>query len=536
MASIAAKKEQRKSTFKSALSHDDARRRREETSIQVRKSKKEELLNSKRRMVNAGSFVAPDNTEYQSQRSEQTKKRLAQLPQYVTDVMSDDLSSQLRGTTQFRKLLSIEHNPPIQEVISTGVVLRFIQFLVSDNSALQFEAAWVLTNIASGSSEHTKVVIESGAVPIFVQLLSSSNDDVREQAVWALGNIAGDSIECRDYVISCGIVPPLLTLLTQCQQLNMLRNATWTLSNLCRGKPLPEFEYLAPSIPVLAQLIMTNDLEVVNDACWALSYLSDGPNDRIQLILDTNITPRLVDLLGYDSTTVQVPALRVIGNIVTGDDHQTQAVINAGALTHLSSLLRSSKKGIRKETCWTISNIMAGTRDQITAVIMANLIPDLVYLLTHGEFDIRKEIAWAFSNASSSGTREHIKFFVDQGCIPPLCELLQVNDTKINEVALDALANILKIGEEELTHSQLDQNPYAVIIMEVGGIPKLETLQNLKPGKISHKANQIMSTYFETEEDNDGDELQPSTVGGQFSFGAPSSNAGATFNFGGKMF
>lgn len=65
------------------------------------------------------------------------------------------------------------------------------------------------------------------------------------QAVWALGNIAGDSPQCRNLVLQAGALPPLLEQLGDNQKVSMQRNATWTLSNFCRGKPPPDFSVVS---------------------------------------------------------------------------------------------------------------------------------------------------------------------------------------------------------------------------------------------------------------------------------------------------
>lgn len=434
---------------------------------------------------------------------------------------SDDPQRQLEGANQFRKLLSIEHVPPIDAVIEAQVVPRFVQFLSNHQYPdMQFEAAWALTNISSGNTQQTEVVVESHAIRPLVQLLRSPRDDVREQAIWCLGNIAGDSSKYRDLVLEAGGMEALLSTFNEnMSKMALLRNSTWTLSNFCRGRPVPPLSIVEPALGKLRELLQANDDEVLMDACWALSFISDGINDRIQAVLNANVCHRLVELMMHSNYHVRVPALRTIGNIVTGDDHQTAAVIQVNALPSLWQLLRSNKKAIKKEAAWTVSNITAGTRQQIDAVIEAGLIEVLVELIETSDYDVKREAVWAISNATTGGSGEQIRELVNRRCIEALCSVLSTKDIRINVVALDALKNILDAGEVEARRTA-QPNPYSMRVEECRGLSKLEMLQIHDAHDVYIKAYTILLNFFSSTGHPDAVTAPEVNMAGNFQFGA----------------
>ena len=241
----------------------------------------------------------------------------------------------------------------------------------------------------------------------------------------------------------------------------------------------------------------------------------------------------------HPSTAVQTPALRSVGNIVTGDDLQTQVVIASGALPALLSLLSSPKDGIRKEACWTISNITAGSAMQIQSIIDANVIPPLINILQNADFKTKKEACWAISNATSGGLQEpaQIRYLVQQGCIKPMCDLLNSMDNKIIQVALDGLENILKVGElDKEAQGPGGLNAYAQFVEEAGGMHAIHNLQHHENLEIYKKSFSIMDTYF-PEEDEAGEEtgvMAPEIDGGNYAFTSDLAAPQGGFSFGGQ--
>ena len=95
--------------------------------------------------------------------------------------------------------------------------------------------------MATGTSDQTECLTEKGAIDKFIQVIGSAPENVKDQAIWAIGNIAGENIKLRDQVIEAGAIPTISAQLLHFKQPIMIRNATWALCNLARGRPTPKF-------------------------------------------------------------------------------------------------------------------------------------------------------------------------------------------------------------------------------------------------------------------------------------------------------
>ena len=180
-------------------------------------------------------------------------------PEITLRALREIRSSTFENYTYFNKTYISEYR---------GFLKRLIEILSKDDEPLmQYEAAWILTNIAAGPTEQVRDVVEAGAVPLLIGLLQSRDEDVQEQAAWTLGNIIGDDHQSKGYVLNFGIVEIILNIVqpeTIPQiRIPFLRIIAWILSNLCRYHDAPQpIVELKKTVPLLFSLLQHTNTEI----------------------------------------------------------------------------------------------------------------------------------------------------------------------------------------------------------------------------------------------------------------------------------
>lgn len=88
----------------------------------------------------------------------------------------------LSSLRKLRSMLSSKFDTPIQEAIDLGAVPKLIELIgKKENYSIQYEAAWCLTNIASGSEDQVKSIISKGGIPALMGMMNTIHRNNQEQ-------------------------------------------------------------------------------------------------------------------------------------------------------------------------------------------------------------------------------------------------------------------------------------------------------------------------------------------------------------------
>jgi hypothetical protein len=432
---------------------------------------------------------------------------LKDLLDLLNAINSNEVLQQHFGTIGIR-LLSQNDDPPIQEIIDANGIPRLIGFTERyGDPQLQYEAAWALTNLASGTTLQTQSIIDNGGITAFVRLLKHENIKVAEQAIWALGNIGGDNTDFRDQILKANALPPLVDIINKSDDVAVIKNGTWALSNLVRGNPLPKFELVKETIPTFSRVIQeTNDIETLVDAAWALSYLSDGKN-RVSLVLATGICPELsAHITMNQRLAALVPLLRILGNLLQGTEVEAREVLEVPDIVDKLVELATNhqKRVVIRESCWCLSNIADGNSEPIQMVMKnSDQIRSLMELAQRTEPEVRKEVLWIFSNATRQASPAQMSALDECNILDFFLQYFNKNDDSQNiKIALEGIANTLNQGASMALQENTEnpENMFLTKLDDKGGIKLLEDLQQHEDHEIYQKVQKIFERHFETED------------------------------------
>ena len=60
----------------------------------------------------------------------------------------------------------------------------------------------------------------------------------------------------RDLILKCGGMAPLVKILMNTTDKKLIKHGSWTMSNLCRGRPLPDYELVKNASEPLCKILM----------------------------------------------------------------------------------------------------------------------------------------------------------------------------------------------------------------------------------------------------------------------------------------
>ena len=420
------------------------------------------------------------------------------LQEYVECIKDGNRKVNLAGVYGIRRILSQPKMNPIQQVIDSGVVNLLNPFMFLDEyPQLQYETAWLLTNMFTGTSDQIEYILKRGCITGLTHMLNSSITEVKEQVFWALGNIATESGQYRDHILRPSIFPNLISIvMSGLSPIRLVKQGCWTLSCICRTLPVPSELHCKQMIPPLNKgLLMHSEIGgSLQYILQAIISITCTYPVLIDYFIEEYILETLISFVLNKSNDEVFYSLKIIGNFIAGSDLQTGAVVKAGGIKVLALVLKSDEAKLRREAMWSISNLCAGNSLQIDALWKSGIIKSVISCIGNEVYEVQKEVPWVLFNLVNNDFF-YIDELVNLGLFQGLKHLITLKDTKMTMVCLECVDKCL---EQAQSDSEVFMH-YIEIIQNIDFVDVLESLQTHPNKKVYYKALKILETYLGSE-------------------------------------
>jgi importin subunit alpha-1 len=406
------------------------------------------------------------------------------LPEMTEALMNGTHSEMIEALKEFRRMSAIEENPFLQDIVDCGVIPRFCDLLSSSERIIQYEVAWILTNISSGPSEYVSMILDSGVLPTLMKLATSSpGQNVSMQSIWCIGNITGDTNpSIKEVCYHLGVVGCLVEIIRSSRSIETTRQAMWALSNLLNVKESPGIDHIAASIAAITNFILSGDREVFQYTMSAIEHISAMSGcDAIGMVCNSHI-PRNLRLIfdrfdrenSFPNNGIQYSLCKILSNIATGTNEQTGMIVTQPIIGCMMKMFVDGASHIRKEIAFCLSNVVCGPRSHIDIIITSQFVKYIVSHILSFDYSVKRECMWMMCNLLkySKHTIEVIMMYPESAEV--LCCMLGLKDVDVTLMSLDAIDSVLEhtTDNNPLLHSSIKQS-----IEMCGGMEEIENLQ-----------------------------------------------------------
>lgn len=413
----------------------------------------------------------------------------------INKVCSGNQNEEQIGLIAIRKFLSVDVRPPIQDVINTRIVPVLIRMSYDRPYEFAFEVCWILCNIGSGTTQHTKYLIDIGALDFFNDVFEYNTNSykIKEQIVWAVGNIAGDCVEFRNLIQNSKILQKILDFsleMLEMKQLKIIENCVWALSNCVRGKPIPGKKIYDLTYGIfLKALLLINDENT--DIIWSLSYITEFSS--ISNVFENTHLTKIVSLLDSSNIATIIPSLRIFGNISARVAESCKILLPLGVLEKILRLIRHEKKIVRRESFWTLSNMCSENNDVVCILLSTGGYQSILDEFDNQDNEVSGEIIWTISNSFLSADQFNIIKLFEIGWCHKFIELMKGQRVaKHKETVVEGLIMIFNKCPNLLTY-ELKQEILNIREYSEGNISLSNKIEKLIKNIEACKINQNYS-------------------------------------------